>query len=48
MFLFEIRPAHVHERVSTTSFLGNSKSNHFGAQGTLKGHLVVLVDESIH
>ena len=33
-----IRVAHVHKRVSTTSFvvliLGNSESNHFGAQGT--------------
>jgi len=33
-----IRFAHVHERVSTKSFviliIGNSKSNHLGAQGT--------------
>jgi len=36
----KIRFAHVQERVSTASFvvliLGQSKSNHFGAQGTLK------------
>jgi len=35
-----IRSAHVHERASTKSFvvliIGNSKSNHFGAQGTFK------------
>jgi len=33
-----IRVAHIHERVSTRSFVvlirGNSKSNHLGAQGT--------------
>jgi len=35
-----IRFAHVHERVSTKSFvvliIGNAKSNHLGAQGTFK------------
>jgi len=37
----KIRFAHVHERVSTQSFvvwiIGNSKSNHLGATGTFKG-----------
>ena len=36
----QIRLAHVHERVLTTSFVvlivGNSKSFHLGAQGTFK------------
>jgi len=39
IFLFEIPPAHAHERASTKSFvvlsIGDLKSNHSGAQGTL-------------
>jgi len=38
-FRLELRPAHVHERISTQSVVvlskENSKSNHLGAQGTI-------------
>jgi len=44
----KIRFAQVPERVSTKSFvvlvIGNSKSNHLGAQGTLKEKLVTHTD----
>jgi len=47
-----IRFAHVHERVSTTSFvvliLGNSESNHLGAQGTFQGPVQPPVQGPVH